>query len=188
MSTPARVTSIEAMIALRARLVAYHERARAGVDEVRSEVLRTRVWLQQDRRMHWEGRARRCRQEFDEAKQALYNVELSNLRATSAAEQMAVRRAKTALDEALEKLERVKKWNREFDSRIEPVARRLDRLDTFLSKSLPEAIARLDRMIQSLEAYRDMSVPAGAAGERPAQPDPSDSSAPCDPPLSSPRP
>jgi chromosome segregation ATPase len=165
----ARLTSTEALLAFQARLVAYQEKARATVEEVTGDVLRLRLWLQDTQRGHWEGELRRRSRQLDEAKQALYNAELASLRAPTNAEQLAVRKARTAVEEAEGRLAGVRRWNREFDSRVEPEVRHLNGLHTFLSKDLREAVAHLNALAATLEDYAGVKPP-GEAGTPPATP------------------
>ena len=55
----ANVTSFEAIKTFRSNLIGYMTKARPALEEVSSEVTRTRLWLQGDRRSYWEGEARR---------------------------------------------------------------------------------------------------------------------------------
>ena len=57
----AEVTSVEALGTFRARLIVYRDEARLALDGVRDEIVRTRLWLQNDQREHWE--RERCRLE-----------------------------------------------------------------------------------------------------------------------------
>jgi hypothetical protein len=159
MPPQARVTSVDALSAFRAHLVNYLAQARATVEEITGEMVRTRVWLQQEQRLHWEGQARRRSARLNEARQALHNVKVAHLRDSARAEEMAMRSAKSALEEAESKLALVKRWHRDFDSRVEPSARPMQRLHTVISKTLPEAIAFLDQTIRTLEAYREIAPP-----------------------------
>ncbi len=169
MSSQARVTSVDALAAFMAQLVNYRDNARSTVEEISGDVLRLRQWLQMDQRIHWEGQIRRRTRLLEEAQQRLYSAELASLREPTVEERMAVRKAKAALEEAQESLLRVKRWQRDFDSRIEPEVRKLNSLHTFLSKDASEAIASLDAMIKALEDYGDAR---GAAKSSPASENP----------------
>lgn len=167
MPPQAKVASVEAIEAFRASLITYQAKARSVVEDVSSEVMRSRLWLQNDQRMHWEGQLRRRTKAFEEARSALYSAQLSSLREPSSAERMAVTRAKHAMEEAEAKLATVKKWNRDFDSRVEPVAKRLERMHTFLATLLPQAIAQLDRAVKTLESYQEIAAPPAGPESKP---------------------
>ena len=100
----AHVTSVDALECFRSSLLVYVSKARPTLDEVSAEVVRMRSWLEDEQRAHWENEMRRRRRDFDEAQQALFSSKLSTFRETSSAEQMAVHRAKRALEAAEAKL------------------------------------------------------------------------------------
>ena len=172
----AHITSVEALEAFRTHLILYLSKARPTLDEVSSEVLRTRLWLQNDRRQHWEGQVRRRAKILETARQELFSAGIANLRETSAAEILAVRKAEHALEEAENKLRLVKKWDRELDSRLAPLAKQLEKLQTVLANDLPMGTAYLTQAIQTLDAYADTHLatelaspaPPNASGPAPA--------------------
>jgi DNA repair ATPase RecN len=149
----ANITSVEALEAFRANLIVYLSKARPTLEEVSDEVIRTRVWLESTQRVYWQNQARRRAQKLQEAQQTLFSAELSNLREVSVGERMAVHKARRSLDETEEKLKRIKKWDRDFGSQVEPLARQLEKLQTILSNNLPEAISFLGQAVKSLDAY-----------------------------------
>src|SRR5258708_4266938 len=106
----ANITSVDALRAFRANLILYVSKARPTLEEVSGDVTRTRLWLQDEQRVHWEREVRRRTRILEQAQQALFGVSLSNLREVSSSEQRAVRNAKEALEEAASKLKRVKLW------------------------------------------------------------------------------
>ncbi len=160
MAVGAHVTSIEALESFRANLIVYISKARPTLEEISSDVMRTRLWLENNQRLHWEAQVQRRAKELEAARQELFSAGLANLRDTTAAEIMAVRRAERALEDADNKLRLVKKWTREFDSRTAPVARQLEKLATMLANDLPSAVAFLSQIIKTLDAY-------GAGGSTP---------------------
>ena len=159
----AHVTSLEALESFRASLILYVSKARPTLEEVSADVVRTRLWLQNDQRMHWENQVRRRAKALEQAQEALSSARMSNLREASAAEQMAVHRAKRALEETEAKLKRLKQWNREFDSRVEPLVKQLEKLHTVLAHDLLLATNSLAQTIQTLAAYADITPPSAAA-------------------------
>jgi uncharacterized protein (DUF3084 family) len=174
MAERANISSIDALDAFRATLVLYLSKARPTLDEVNSEVVRLRVWLESDRRMYWEKQVRRCAIKLEEAKQAVFSAEMSNLRQSTTAERTAVTKAQRDFADAEQKLANVKKWISDFESRVSPLAKQLERLQSFLSSSLPQAQAHLAESVKALEAYANMAVPSSSivapapAGEAPA--------------------
>jgi chromosome segregation ATPase len=162
MAERANITSIEALDAFRAALVLYLSKARPTLDEINSEEERLRLWLETERRMYWEKQVRRCAMKLEEAKQAVFSAEMSNLRQSTTAERSAVTKAQRDLSDAEQKLANVKKWISDFESRVSPLAKQLERLQSFLSSALPQAQANLLESIRTLEAYANMAVPGSA--------------------------
>jgi hypothetical protein len=162
----AHVTSVEALEFFRSSLLVYVSKARPTLDEVSAEVVRMRSWLEDEQRTHWENEMRRRRRDFDEAQQALFSSKLSNFRETSAAEQMAVHRAKRALEAAEAKLKVVKQWDRVFDNRVGPLVKQMEKLHTVLAHDMVQAVAFLTQVIQTLEAYARIAPPAATGAAR----------------------
>ncbi|MEW6161170.1 MAG: hypothetical protein AB1813_27385 [Verrucomicrobiota bacterium] len=159
----ARVTSVEALDAFRAHLIVYVSKARPALEEVNADVLRTRLWLQNEQRMFWEGQVRRRTKKLEEAQQALFSARVSNLHEAIIVEQMAVQKARRALEEAEGKLQLLKKWHREFDSRVEPLLKQLEKLHTILSNDMPKAAAYLAQAAKTLSDYAGSPPPSHIA-------------------------
>ncbi|HZR20171.1 MAG TPA: hypothetical protein VFE51_23010 [Verrucomicrobiae bacterium] len=163
MPQKAHVTSLEALEAFRSNLIVYLSQARPALDEISSEVLRTRSWLEGEQRVHWENQMRRRLKDLEQAQQALFSARLGILRKETAAEQMAMHRAKAAVVEADEKLRIIKKWDREFDGRVQPLVKQTEKLHTVLSNDMVKAVAYLTQAINTLAAYADSKAPASPA-------------------------
>lgn len=161
MSPRARVTSIEAISSFRAGLVTYLETARPLLEEIAAEVVRVRAWLEQDRLRHWERELRRRDRLLREAEDALRTARMSSLREATQAEAEAVRKARAAFEQARERLQGVKRWCREFDARVAPVAHQLGSLQTLLANDMPRAVASLTRTLDLLADYAEIAPSPG---------------------------
>ena len=117
MSQRAHVTSVEAIEAFRAQLILYLSRARAATEEVSDEIQHTRAWLEHDRRAYWERECRRRERLLDEAQQELLNAKISRISTQTAAQALAVERAKRALHEAEDKRAATRPHHRHSGSR-----------------------------------------------------------------------
>jgi hypothetical protein len=164
MSQRANVTSIDALEAFRSALILYVNKARPTLEEVSSEVTRTRTWLESEQRTYWENHLRADNRTLEEAQQVLFGARLSNLRKESAAEIMAVQRAKRTRDGAEEKLRKVRQWNREFESRVQPLVKQMEKLHTILANDLTQAVVYLAQVIQTLDAYAAAHPAQGISG------------------------
>jgi len=173
MSERAKVTSLEAIEAFRSRLIIYRDKAGRVLDEVAEDVKRTRVWLQSDRVTHWEGQIRRRQKELEMRQQELFSAQISGMRDASFVQKQAVQKARRALQEAEDKLRLIKQWNRQYDQRVEPVGKQVEKLRHNVSHDLGEAAAYLAEMIKTLAEYSEISVSGAAPKPPPAaeQPD-----------------
>lgn len=156
----AHITSVEALETFRSQLIVYVSKARPTLEEVSSEVLRLRLWLQNEQRTHWEGMVRRRTKELEQAQAALFSARISILQEETSVEQMAYHRAKRALEEAHGKLRTLKNWTREFDSRADPLVKQTEKLHTVLANDMVKAVAYLTEAINTLAAYSEVKPPS----------------------------
>ena len=162
----AKVTSLEAIELFCARLVIYRDKAGRVLDEVSEEVARTRGWLQNDRVTFWEGQIRRRNKDLEMRQQELFSAQISGMRDASFTQQQAVRRARQAIADAEAKLAIVKQWNRQYDQRVEPLSKQVEKLRHNLVHDLGNAIAFLTQVTKTLADYTEMR-PAGSAPKPP---------------------
>ena len=163
MAHQVRVTSLDALEALRSALIIFLTKSRRSLDDARDDARRTRSWIQHDQRFHWEGQVRQRQKKLDQVEQELLSAKLSGLRDNLVFQQNAVRKAKAALVEAEEKLRVVKRWARDFDNAADPLLKRLEGLRQYLDFELPNAITYLVKAQQTLEAYTEGPAPEAAA-------------------------
>jgi hypothetical protein len=159
MAERARVTSVEALETFRASLILFLSKARPTLEEASHEVARLRQWLESDRRPYWDNQWRRRMRQLEEAEQALFSARLSPHQEATAAQSQAVRRAKSAVEEAELKRSRVRQWARDFENRTDPLRRQLGLMQGFLTTDMGRAVAYLGQVIQTLEAYSDIAAP-----------------------------
>jgi hypothetical protein len=173
MANQARVTSTDALESFRASLIVFLVKARRSLDDVGDEVRRMRLWLQHDRRTHWENEFRKRTKVLDQAQQELMSARLSGNHETALlVRQAAVSKAKRALGDAEDKLRKVKMWNQNYDSCSDPMIKKLENLRQFLDIDMPQAIAYLVNVQRTLDAYASAPAPetgTGAAATPPAE-------------------
>jgi len=148
MPEQAKITSVEAIQAFRSALVVYLAQMRPVLEEISSEVLRTRSWLEDDRRRFWLQEMRRRSRQLEDAQQELFTAAISQMGDTKSFQQLAVQKAQREVRAAEEKLGVLKKWDRD--------------LHGFLEVEMERAVAQLDQTIRLLDAYRSV-------GAQPAQ-------------------
>jgi hypothetical protein len=163
MAEQAKVTSIEALESFRSALIIFLTDSRRSLDEVGDAVRRTKQWLENDLRAKWESEIRRRTKVLSEAQQELFGSRLSNLKTASAQKEEAVRKARRAVAEAEEKIRNVKKWNRNYDSIVEPMIKQLEGLRGYLDHDMVKSLAYLVQAQKTLEGYAEATPPPDAA-------------------------
>jgi len=166
MSERAKVTSLEAIENFRAQLIIYRDKAGRALDEVSDAVTRTRLWLEHDRPEHWNNHIRRLNRELEQRQQELFSARLSTFSESSIVQQMAVQKARQAIRDAEAKLRAVKNWDRQFDHRVEPTARQVEKLRDTLGNELGKAVVWMNELIRTITAYAELS-PAGGTPSPP---------------------
>jgi RNase H-fold protein (predicted Holliday junction resolvase) len=163
----ARVTSLEAIETFRAVLVVYREKAARVLDEAADNVVQTRLWLQTNRMEHWKNEVRHRGFELKQRQQELFSARLSTLSNSSFVQQAAVQKAEEALREAEARLQTVKQWNRQFDQRVEPLAKQVEKFRHDIGQDLGKAVVWLAELNKTLSAYAELSPASGDGSPSP---------------------
>ena len=163
MSQPAKITSVEAIEAFRASLIIYLTKARPVLEEVSAEVARTRNWVQHDQRLHWENQLRLRKRKLEEAQQELFNARLSQFKQSTTLQHLNMQRAQGAVREVEAKLDLLKKWDRQMENRTDPLVKQVEQLQGFLTADMARAVAYLEQVIKTLDAYVGTMPPVRAA-------------------------
>ncbi len=162
MADRAQVTSFEAVESFRADLIVFLSRARAVLEEASDDVLRTRLWVQNDQRRLWEGETRVRYQKLEGARAELFSAQLSQFHESTSLCLMAVQRAERANREAEAKMAVLKKWDRELENRTDPLVKQVTQFHSFLATDMKRAVAYLDQVVKTLEAYAGIASPGAA--------------------------
>lgn len=156
MADQARVASIDALEDFRTALVRYQSRATQALDDVGSDVKQMREWLTFDRRLHWQAELKRRTRKLEQAEAELMTSKFSDLKDDHSVQQMGVKKARRAVEEAEEKLRMTKRWARDFDSVVAPASRQLDGLRDRLATTFPKAISGMGETIGLLREYAEV--------------------------------
>ena len=156
----AQITSVEAIESFRADLVVYLAQMKPVLDEVTSEVLHTRSWLQDDRRRFWQQELRARSRRLEDARQDLFNASISIMNDSKSFQQMAFQKAQRGVRDVEEKLVVIKKWDRELDDKTAPLVKQMEQLHGFLGVEMAKAVAYLDQVLKALAAYQSVAAPA----------------------------
>lgn len=167
MADRAQVTSVEAIESFRSALIVYLSKTRPALEEMGSEVMRAKQWLQNDKRRFWENEMKARTKKLERARAEMFSVSMSKFQEVSSAQQLLLHRAEQACDEAQKKLVLLKKWDHELENRSEPLVKMVDQFQSFVTSEMPKAIAYLTQAIRSLEAYAEVRMGGEAAAPPP---------------------
>lgn len=161
MADQARISNLDSIESFRAALIVFISKARQALDSMQDAVKKTRGWVQTEQPAFWQQQIRMRQKKLDQAQQELMSARMSDFVDNLSVQQMAVRKARAALEEAQAKFERTKAWARDFDRTVDPLARKTDSLRDYLEGDLVKAVAYLVEIQKILEAYNE--TPAAPA-------------------------
>ncbi len=82
-----------------------------------------------------------------------------------------MRKAKAALEQAEAKWRAVKHWCRNFETSVQPLAKKLESVCQFTDDDIPQAIVFMAQLIRTLDAYAERNFPAVQGSKPPATAD-----------------
>lgn len=164
MSQYARVNSVALLKLLKASLATFSDTAAVALDEVATDIQRTLAWLTEDRRRYWTEQVRVCRERAVQAKLALKQKQvldraLSGTTSSAVEERKALAIAERRLHEAESKLARTRSWILQIEKLQSDYRGGVQGLVSAIDADIPNARARLDKMIDSLENYIALAPP-----------------------------
>lgn len=163
MADQARISNLDAIETFRSALIVFISKTRQALDTAQDAVKKTRAWLQTEQPAFWASQIRARQKRLDQANAELMSARMSEFVETPAAQQMAVRKARAALEEAQAKMDRTKLWARDYDRTVDPLSRKLDSLRDFIDSDLVLAVAHLVELQKIIEAYNETPAPAGSS-------------------------
>ncbi len=163
MADQARISNLDAIEAFRVALVVFISKTRQSLDSVQDAVKKTRGWVQTEQPGYWAAQIRLHQKRLDQAQQELLTARMSDFVDTPSAQQMAVRKARAALEAAQAGAARTKVWGRDFDRIIDPLARKADSLRDVLDSDLIKAVAYLAEIQKILQAYSETPAPQASS-------------------------
>jgi trehalose-6-phosphatase len=105
---------------------------------------------------------RRRARDLAQAEQEMLSARMTKALDNLSSQQQAVNKARRALEEAQEKMRRIKLWMRDFDGTLDPLAKGLNSLRGYLDHDMPQAIAYLGEIQKIMEGYMEKNKPAKA--------------------------
>jgi len=183
---PANVRSIPAIADFRAALATFGDAAGRALDEVRMEMQRGLAWVTDEQPTFWKAEHQRAfdlvaekRKELEECQNRTYD----NQRATCHQERKAMEAAKRYVRFVEDKIDAVRRWGRTLVQETSEYEGQVGKFRDLLEIELPRALALLDRIATSLEAYTSVAsgqavVPLGHEPQSIARTEPPSEAAP----------
>src|SRR5665213_4637479 len=163
MSKVAKIQDVEALKEFRLALITFAEKATNAVGEADSEVQRVTSWVENEQTTYWSSEQRKRQAAVVKAKEDLRFKQL--FKSPSGGKQSTVDEEKTLanclrrLAEADQKIANVKKWIRQLHKEAHMYKGSVQRLATTVSVDVPNAAAKILRMLTQVEAYLALAAP-----------------------------
>lgn len=165
MRESARVESIEALAAFRGSLCKFSDVVEIGLQEAESEIQRTNSWLKNEQLSFWKDQIRKraeivLQTKHDLNRKKLYKTPTGG-RYSTVDEEKALKVAKMRHEEAEQKLRNVHRWIGRLAKEVILYQGQVNALRQAAGVGVPKAVAHLDRLVGSLEAYVSLAAPVG---------------------------
>ena len=156
----ARVTSIDAIVAFRAAVIAFLDRGPAALGSLRQETHRTMMWLEQEQPRYWQEELRKGYDRIASARTALDACRMRTVaghRSACIEEQVALRKAKERVDYCQEQADITRRWALRAREEADEFLGKIAPLDRSFQQDVPNMVALLERMILAIEAYQGVA-------------------------------
>lgn len=177
MSEQVDVKSIETLAFMKAAFAAFAHESGQALSEAEIQGQRGVDWICVDQATFWKGEIRRAGELVNKAIKDLEYCrafkKVGDNQPSCIEEKKALEKARKRLEWAEQKLELVKRWTPVVQQQFREMCVRLVRFREVLEVDCPRAMAQLEKMLKSLDAYREVAGPktdtgAAAAGAGPA--------------------
>jgi len=169
MSTQADVKSIDTITFVKTALVAFSHETGQGITEVEMQAQRIIDWICVDQAAYWKVEVRRAADGVNQAMKDLQHCrtykKVGDNEPACAEEKKALEKAKKKLARAERKAEAVRRWTPIVRQEMQEAGVRLTRFREVIDIDCPRSMARLERMLRSLDQYTSVTSPAASRGE-----------------------
>jgi hypothetical protein len=162
MTERSNVGSIEALAGLRNSLILFRDKAEVLLEEVSSEVYRTKAWIEDDQQQHWRNELRERNRKLERAREEWLNARLADLQ-TAGFYKARVNKAMEEVEQAENKLRILRKWAQQFDTYVSPLMKKPNQARFSLDSDVPRAVEFLAQIIEILGGYVGGDPGAGSA-------------------------
>ena len=167
MSTQAEVKSIDTLAFVKAALAAFGHESGQSLAEVEVQAQRAVDWICIDQAAYWKTEVRRAADGVNQAMKDLQHCrtykKVGNSEPSCIEEKKALEKAKKKLARAEAKAEAVRRWTPVVRQQFQETGVRMTRFREVIDIDCPKAVARLERMLRSLDHYTHTASPGGVA-------------------------
>jgi len=168
MSTQAEVKSIDTLAFVKAALAAFGHETGQSLAEVEMQAQRAVDWICIDQAAYWKTEVRRAADGVNQAMKDLQHCrtfkKVGNNEPSCIEEKKALEKAKKRLARAEAKAEAVRRWTPVVRQQFQETGVRMTRFREVIDIDCPKAVARLERMLRSLDHYAHTAPPSDGAG------------------------
>jgi len=169
MSQQADVKSIETLAFVRSAFVAFAHESGQALSEVQIQGQKAVEWICVERAAHWKSEIRRMNDLVNKAIKDLEHCrtfkKVGNNTPACIEEKKALEKARRKLAWAEQKAEAVRRWTPVVQQQFRETCVRLVRFRDVIDVDCPRAMAQLEKMLRSLEAYTQVSSPTTDGGD-----------------------
>jgi hypothetical protein len=167
MSTQAEIKSIETLAFVKAALAAFGHETGQSLAEVELQAQRVVDWICVERAAYWKTEVRRAADAVTQATKDLHYCrtfkKVGDDTPACSEEKKALEKARRRLARAEQKAEAVRRWTPVVRQQFQETGVRLTRFREVIDIDCPKAMARLERMLISLDSYTHTAAPRGTA-------------------------
>jgi hypothetical protein len=159
----ANVRSHDAIREFKLDLINFADEARNALDAVEMEIHQIHNWLCRDQLAYWRTQIKRCQEAVAEARTELHRRKLSQMNSVAISDsdqREALKKAQRRLEEAEDKVVRIKKWIPILEHAVAEYHSQSQPLGDRLTGRLVASLNLLDRMIGALESYLTLQAPS----------------------------
>ena len=159
----ANVRSHDAIREFKLDLINFAEEARNALDAVEMEIHQVHNWLTRDQLSYWRTQIKRCQEAVAEARTELHRRKLSQMNSDAISDsdqREALKKAQRRLEEAEDKVVRIKKWIPILEHAVAEYHSQSQPLGDRLTGRLVASLNLLDRMLSALESYLTLQAPS----------------------------
>jgi hypothetical protein len=159
----AQVQSLEKLLDFQASLATFAHHAQEALSSIDMDIRRTQDWLE-ERHQFWHAEVRRAEEEVFKAKQELARRRLMRIGdrpADTTEQEVNLARVMHRFNHAEQKRAACRRWLRDLPEAINEYQGRAVTYQTILESDVPRMSAFLDRKMDVLEAYAQVSAADG---------------------------